>query len=44
MNFKMNPETYRALWEIYAYLCDGRVFLARELLEQIIDIDSTETR
>lgn len=43
MDFKMSPETYAALREMYGYLCDGRAFLAREILEQILDIDPKET-
>jgi hypothetical protein len=27
---------------MYEYICDGRVFLAREILEEILDIDPKE--
>ena len=38
----MSPETYKLLCDMYEYLCDGRVFLAKELLEQILDINPKE--
>jgi hypothetical protein len=38
----MSPETYQHLRAMYEYICDGRVFLAREILEEILDIDPKE--
>lgn len=36
----LNPEVVskEKLLEMYEYLCDGRAFLAREVLEQILGI------
>lgn len=42
MDFKMSPLTYKMLVDIYGYLRDGRIFLARELLEEVLDIDPQE--
>jgi len=38
----MSLETYKLLQEMYTYMCDGRIYLARELLEQVLDIDTNK--
>jgi hypothetical protein len=41
MNFepKFNSVTYELLMEVYEYMCDGRIFIAREKLEQLLQIE-----
>lgn len=38
----MSPLTFKKLMDAYRYLCDGRIFLAREILEEILDINPKE--
>lgn len=35
----MNHELYQSLLKMYEYMCDGRIYLARDILEKILDID-----
>lgn len=42
MDYKMNNLTYDALLSMYAYLCDGRVFLAKEKLEEILGLENND--
>lgn len=39
IEYKMNKVTYDALFQAYEFLSDGRVFLAREKLEEVLGID-----
>lgn len=41
-NYKINEDTYKSLLEMYEFFCDGRIFLARELLENILGIETKE--
>jgi len=41
-NYKINEDTYHALLDMYGFFCDGRIFLARELLEQILGFENKE--
>ncbi len=41
-NYKINEDTYQALLDMYGFFCDGRIFLARELLENILGIETKE--
>jgi hypothetical protein len=41
-NFKINEDTYQALIATYEFLCDGRIFLAREILENLLDINTKD--
>ena len=41
-NYKINEDTYLALLDMYEFFCDGRIFLARELLENILGIEHKE--
>jgi hypothetical protein len=41
-NYKTNEDTYQALLDMYEFFCDGRIFLARELLENILGIETKE--
>ena len=40
--FKMDEETYDALLSVLGYLQDGRVFLARSKLEEILGINTKD--
>ncbi len=40
IEYKMNKVTYDALVQAYEYISDGRAFLAREKLEEVLGIDS----
>lgn len=40
--YKMNKDTLDALFAILAFLNDGRVFLARERLEEILGLNTTD--
>lgn len=31
--------TYKILIKIYEYICDGRIYLAREKLEELLNIE-----
>lgn len=42
VEYKMNRVTYDALMQAYEYLLDGRAFLAREKLEEVLGIDINE--
>ncbi len=41
-NYKMNEDTYQSLLDMYEFFCDGRIFLARELLENMLGIEIKE--
>lgn len=41
-NYKINEDTYLALLNMYEFFCDGRIFLAREVLENILGIEHKE--
>lgn len=41
-NFKMNQLTYEALLEVYEFMNDGRISIAKERLEEILGIDIKE--
>jgi len=41
-NYKINEDTYQALLDMYEFFCDGRIFLARELLENMLGIETKE--
>lgn len=43
IEYKMNELTYEALLEVYGYLKDGRVILARDKLEEMLGVDTIET-
>jgi hypothetical protein len=40
IEYKMNQLTYDALVQAHQYLTDGRAFLAREKLEEILGLNS----
>ncbi len=40
IEYKMNQVTYDMLTKVYEYLSDGRAFLAREKLEEVLGIES----
>ena len=41
-NYQMNEDTYQSLLDMYEFFCDGRIFLARELLENMLGIEIKE--
>ena len=42
IEYKMNRETMNALLAILSFLNDGRVFLARERLEEILGLNTKD--
>lgn len=40
IEYKMNKVTYDDLMKVHAFLSDGRIFLAREKLEEILDLQT----
>ena len=42
IEYKMNKVTYDALMQAYEYLADGRAFLAREKLEEVLGLSNTK--
>jgi hypothetical protein len=39
---KLNSVAYEMLLEIYEFMCDGRIGIARERLEEFLQIQSEE--
>lgn len=42
IEYKVNKVTFDALMQTYSYLEDGRIFLAREKLEEILGLSETK--
>jgi hypothetical protein len=38
----MSKDEFKEIWQIYEFLCDGRVFMARERLEMLLQIQNKE--
>lgn len=39
----MTDEQWRQFYEVYEFMCQGRIFMARERLEILLGIDAKET-
>jgi hypothetical protein len=44
ISIALDDKTYYTLMEVYEFLCEGRAFLAREKLEEILELTPTETK
>jgi hypothetical protein len=39
----MTDEQWRQFYEVYEFMCEGRIFMARERLEMLLGIENKDT-
>ena len=39
----MTDEPWRQFYEVYEFMCEGRIFMARERLEMLLGIETKDT-
>jgi hypothetical protein len=39
----MTDEQWRQFYEVYEFMCEGRIFMARERLEILLGIENKDT-
>ena len=39
----MTDEQWRQFYEVYEFMCQGRIFMARERLEMLLGIENKDT-